>query len=282
MPPAPKDPNRVEIIESGIDYLTVTTKSISRGKMAMAEANALAAAAREAGAEVRHWTWQSYAGFTLPGLSYGRRADGTIVRLSSATADQHWRTFLRLADNVTRLDLQTTAIHHNGTRTVAREARGTCIAAGEGHDHWPGVTLVCGHPHGDTLYIGSRKSDVFIRIYDKCAESKGIYKPGAWRYELEFKRQPARDLAHSLAATTAPRTVISQLIYDRLTHRGVRPAWERPSGSLRVKQTRVRSSDETRLEWMADTVAPAVRSLLRRVPKDDVYRALGLLPDGTH
>lgn len=45
---------------------------------------------------------------------------------------------------------------------------------------------------GETLYVGARSSERYMRIYDKAAEQK-IVDQGAWiRLEMEFKRMKAR------------------------------------------------------------------------------------------
>lgn len=52
-------------------------------------------------------------------------------------------------------------------------------------------SFVKGHDKGCTAYVGSRKSDKFLRIYDKAAE-QGI-EGGLWtRFELELKGDAAR------------------------------------------------------------------------------------------
>jgi DNA relaxase NicK len=46
--------------------------------------------------------------------------------------------------------------------------------------------------HGWTFYLGSRKADKFIRIYDKYAESKGLHD--CIRYEVEYKSISANEI----------------------------------------------------------------------------------------
>jgi len=54
---------------------------------------------------------------------------------------------------------------------------------------------------GNTIYVGSRQSEKFIRIYNKAAESN---LPGVlwYRYELETKGMVARAVASILTSTT--------------------------------------------------------------------------------
>ena len=53
---------------------------------------------------------------------------------------------------------------------------------------------------GDTVYIGSRTSDVFIRVYDKAGQTK---TPGHWvRCEVEIKGDAAKEIASRIAHGT--------------------------------------------------------------------------------
>ena len=59
---------------------------------------------------------------------------------------------------------------------------------------------------GFTIYIGSRSSSRFIRIYDKAAEQK---VEGVWtRCEVEFKAKQAQRAADHIASGTDPRALI--------------------------------------------------------------------------
>jgi len=51
----------------------------------------------------------------------------------------------------------------------------------------PSVKLISSFGEGDTCYIGSRLSDMFLRIYDKERESKDECYIGAVRFEAELK-----------------------------------------------------------------------------------------------
>lgn len=52
---------------------------------------------------------------------------------------------------------------------------------------------------GQTIYVGSRTSEKFIRIYDKAAET-GDFTKQWWRFELETKGEFARLVASALAS----------------------------------------------------------------------------------
>jgi len=63
------------------------------------------------------------------------------------------------------------------------------------------ITYMQSGTEGQTLYIGSRTSDRFVRIYNKAAEQKAIGKdaPDAWvRIEIELKADRANNCAHMI------------------------------------------------------------------------------------
>lgn len=58
--------------------------------------------------------------------------------------------------------------------------------------------FVKGHDGGCTAYIGSRKSERFLRIYDKAAQMKQTERPWT-RFELEFKGDSAKAAAFQMS-----------------------------------------------------------------------------------
>ena len=95
------------------------------------------------------------------------------------------------------------AIEHNGKVTrldlaidvFDQEIDPIALAACPRVDNAPGTarkwSSVQGDKGGKTAYIGSRKSEKFLRIYDKAAESGQLDRPWT-RFECEFKGDAAR------------------------------------------------------------------------------------------
>jgi len=104
---------------------------------------------------------------------------------------------LRTGANITRLDLAKDAteipidLRAIYASIEAGQAKGTARSFSQ-----------FGSPNGGfTIYVGSRQSEKFIRIYDKAVETNSI---GDWkRYELETKGMVARALATLLVERTA-------------------------------------------------------------------------------
>lgn len=110
---------------------------------------------------------------------------------------------------------------------------------------------------GDTIYIGSRQSEKFIRIYDKAAESK---LPGElWtRFEIETKSDVARAVASLLLSTSRWTAVFDELANGMLGDLTILKLGafyslgEVPIGIPKI--TRIGDREK----WISDQVIPAV------------------------
>jgi hypothetical protein len=120
---------------------------------------------------------------------------------------------------------------------------------------------------GGTLYVGSRKSECFGRIYDKGAQMGTIPPRMYWRYEVEYKRNHAKLLADLVWLKThdiSQRSkVIARQVETFFAKAGLPlPAWTSGSEDYPIVRyaTRLTTFSST-LKWMAEQVAPALRRL---------------------
>jgi DNA relaxase NicK len=131
---------------------------------------------------------------------------------------------------------------------------------------------------GDTVNVGSRQSQTFLRVYDKALEqrSKGREVEGPWvRWELEFKQERAEKCGQALASLDAEEYrrfivgVLRSAIDFRATDWGADPMVRCRARPLRwwVKLTNgfgkarlileqvVRKIEDVK-QWVADSLAP--------------------------
>lgn len=144
---------------------------------------------------VNHYPWV-VAAADSPGLrvsvSQPGSAQGVHCSFSGSTlAQMNPRAILRQAlamgANVTRIDIAIDVHREMYLRSMKAAAdQGEIVTRAQ---DWP---LIEGR-RGSTLYVGSRSSEKFLRIYDKAAEQK---VDGTWfRIELECKGDFARGVA---------------------------------------------------------------------------------------
>lgn len=113
---------------------------------------------------------------------------------------------------------------------------------------------------GETLYLGSRTSELFLRIYNKSAEQA---VSGDWvRVELECKGSRAHDIGHRLAyeseqgMVTLTRGLIrNQAAFDDTI-------WAQIVGDLAVSIAKAHVREPDRKGWLLGLVAPAMGKYL--------------------
>jgi hypothetical protein len=270
------DPQTLLCPSAGIDYVTCTTKPGMKDRLIMGLVPRWFAQRESEGYHPAQWSFNSYVGETIDGLSYGQRHDGSIVRLSSEMARIHGRTVLRLANHVSRLDVQVTLTDDcNGMDWAAwadQEAR---------HDKRieSGVTrssLRHDTPDGAMFTLGSRVSERYYRIYDKSAESKGVWPSGTWRWEVEYKNARAGRVAQHLATDAWSGEACRGLVSDAFADYGIVVPSSPLPRNWRDHSPREETTDERRLLWLETTIRPAVARLREAFSYDRLLTALGL------
>lgn len=201
-----------QIIETGVDYLTVTARTADHREAFHAMGKHLCSEEEKNGAEVRPWRFSGYRGFTADSVSWGIRKDDSILRLSSNMASEFWTMAFQNSDNVSRIDVQVTLrtsrpvprVLHTMRRATHRGKKGVGRPS-QYHFHV--------ERNGPTaITIGSRSSDVYLRAYDKAVESGLEHYSGCLRFEAELKRNQAKHIATQIHESSQPQIYIQQYI----------------------------------------------------------------------
>lgn len=276
--------------DHGLDYITLTSPHPGApGPDELDYIRALLAReyfAGQAGMETQRWGWNGYAGWQYGPLSWGSRPGGSILRLSGGAARYAPRLKLGSEWKATRVDLQMT-IHLGGMGVDdhIRAAKGDALLARAGKEGRPyKVSYIDGCGDGDTLYVGSRSSQVFCRVYNKEAEDGYEGSTiGCVRYELEVKAESAERLWRDVRDANDASARGAALVAATYTVRGLRlpsdlvAAADVPIAAV-VKQTDL----EGRLMWLEKAVGGVVRKLITSGYGDDVLRALAVEVDDGH
>src|SRR4030042_2129447 len=195
----------IDNVASSVDFLTITVTNPGKSILLMQEAQRLKGDLEGCGWAVKKWGMKGYSGYRIAGMAWGMRHDGCIMMLSGQDAAINWLPALSLAQNVTRLDLAVTVALADPITDVAKRAYAWVLT----HPHnCPSkkrkYSYVENSAGGQTVYIGSRVSDQFGRLYDKgCESAKDACAPPGllWRYEVEFKAYRAKKLAYQMGIT---------------------------------------------------------------------------------
>lgn len=266
---------------AGIDWLTITANEKEAKKMLFDETFYLKDKLREAGEEVRPWKFKGYVGFKVGSLRWGVREDSNIAILSGIDAYSNWGRFGRAATNCTRIDLAVTTTLVEKWPGLA-EAYYSWHENGNGRPDVPnlGFTLIKNTDGGETIYVGSRKSQQFGRIYDKGAEQKQEALIGhQWRYEVEYKKPMAGPVLTALLRCEEGQDLPEKMrstVHNWFAQRDCPPVFKDAGPMIEIETEARVTSDEVKLWWLSSQVCPSVKSLVERGRLEDVVKALGL------
>lgn len=268
----------VYALSAGVDWLTVTAVADSdRIKLYRQWRKAKEMQKRAIPLQEAEWSWRGYRGVQVSHMAWGSRKDSDILVTSGSMSAIYWRLFVKSGFNVTRLDIAVTANCHPPCPDLLNL-------------YWENLTFGAnrkavkleGSDGGGTLYIGSRRSDNYGRIYDKGIESDVTNHAGAiWRYEVEFKQERARSVANQLQTIACnklgPAKAIVETVYKWFDDRECPPIFHRQGGAapISLKLKVVDTTTEKQLTWLRLQVSPVVKRLLKDRRKD-VLDALGL------
>lgn len=264
------------ILESRLDWVTLTSSKPERRQAFWFYALQLATLAAGKDGQLKRWRWKGYDGQHTQGVTVGRRSDSDILQLSGLLADEHFDLAWQHADNCTRLDLAVTVqvgegvgdvigCHHNEVLDWKREKARVLT-----------VNLISSEGAPATLYLGRRISDLYARIYDKHLESNQQDYVGCIRYEVEVKGAPAERAASWLGSVGDRSSRIRDAVFKHCVQRGITPRFSSMGGAVHLKTIRPVSDNLTRLSWLATSVRPVVESLVIAGMEKQAVTALGL------
>lgn len=139
----------------------------------------------------------------------------------------------------------------------------------KGKGRTPKFTQVGDIEDGWTIYVGSRASEKFLRIYDKAKESG--YEGGTWvRIEVECKGMAAHWLGDTLPDATpmvayqTASTLVRTLVDFKVAE------WVLALDSRSVQLSIPKKTERDTLGWLIKSCAPALAKEIAKRPTDDV------------
>ena len=256
----------VEAIFAGIDWLTLTLPSTSKG---IAEwrnkgIRALEAIAKE-GNVIRPRGLLGYYGVSSGNCFVGEREADSMQQFTGYHADQVFDTIYRTDAHISRVDIQVTVKTVERIDSIARDAY---KAASADNDRLPvarrrKLSLIVGSDGGDTSYIGSPTSDQRGRIYNKEVQSERPEYTRCWRYEVVYRNDYASSVCAAIYSRGSDHTAIcTHNAASWFGMRGIDANWFF-SGILQPQPlVRTRPTDiEAKMHWIEHQVRPTIRYL---------------------
>lgn len=272
------------VIESQVDWLTVSAHGEEASQNLIDLAHGLCGEEVAKGNRQRHWRLMGYEGTHCGAVEYGRRDSASgMLRLIGQVAQDHMLKALSVADTVTRVDLAAT---WRAEPPDPKLGDNTYAMAEWHHRSHPRSALpsrVQDAAGGQTVYLGRRESENFLRVYNKGAECIALDdREGAeryrdcWRYELEIKGPLSQAMATLVADHPSPSAYIQNYLYAYCEAHGIAPPFLADGPQKLLPGFRRRSDTDSRLRHLARNVRPTVEWLREQGELERALDALGL------
>lgn len=236
-----------KVYETTCDYITATTFEGSVYRMAV---KGLSGVVEESPKEEKV---QQYMGYRLGNMFYGEGVQGDkqhyLIQVSGSPADDAYQLLIDLGMDITRIDLQLT-IEKPGWY----KARSYVDSMRAGI--WRGRVLNCemyeDGKGNDTVYLGSKHSDKFTRVYVKAQMFL--------RYELQLRRKYAMDAARQIAS--GRKNAVRGILQSELAKKPSHPVNAEFRAFLRgavvdVQAYRTNPDAVSRMRWLS-TLLPTI------------------------
>lgn len=227
----------------------------------------------------KRWCALGYLGDDYGMAQAGAGPQGCILQ-AAGWAAQAVREANPWYTGVPRVDVQITVWYDRDPEPMIERIAEMSHAVGQskGARAWK-VNLVKGYGGGNTAYLGSRHSELYVRIYDKGKHPKSPkgYE-NALRYEIEVKGDRGPQLWAGAHRSAPDRHWCASVAKGILRSRGVVvPLPDQVHCRTGLSQEVRKATTESRLAWLATQVRPSIDKLLADgVHSSHIIKLLGL------
>lgn len=261
--------------DAGVDWLTATGTDGIEGRPFRDACEALREQERAAGGDVLPATLRDYVGHRGEGFFVGRRRQDSLCVLSGGRTAARWRSIAQVASNCSRIDLQVSLWSHGDDSQLARENYHHLKSLPAARGRPRNLTLIQGHPRGETLNVGRRISDAYGRVYDWSAAHTKTDARAIWRFEVEFKRRAALAEVHALLGSTDLGITTNHKVHSWFARRGLIMPWL-VGDYCQSDSKPLAEPNRDVIAWFEDSVSKTVAREVKRVGLQRVLIALGL------
>ncbi len=264
------------IVSSGFDWLTVTevdgkfTEELFQTAMRIEKGEAGNGHTRE------DWSAMGYVGFKTGALKYGeRRAVEGIMILSGPLAEKAGYSPKIRADRVTRVDVQVTVRLDPPDPLLASRLQRKLQKIYRGKKRKPFLSLLQDQT-GDTLYVGKRGNDISLRFYDKSFQMNEQLTGVCWRYEVQYRREPAKKAMRLIKTADNPNLTVVGLIASEFEKRSIVVGFSSVHSVSAIEMGRELTTNDGKIAWLEKCVAPVITQLCFAGYEEQVINALSL------
>lgn len=202
-----------------------------------------------------------------------------MVVLTSERAAKFWMPFSAYATRCSRIDLQATIWYNSYDPKVVEQVYDRAMVDSEGAVGRK-VTFIKNERGGDTLYVGSRASAQFGRVYDKYAQQ---HKKKVWeyalRYEVEYKKPLSGEVLKWLLKDLPDSSQIAANVFSWFSTRGIHTPQVTTNGDNAIQFPERSSALADKVEWLRKSVRPVYAQLRMAGFQTEADDALGVTQD---
>jgi hypothetical protein len=251
-----------KLIDQGIDYVRLTSDEPKVIEQMFKAARHIMVEEQKAGQHIKPGGAIGFYGHKTKHCFFGMRGDWAMFQVSGYVAREQYSSYASIPAHCTRLDLQQTVRHEEqATAVIHKHEDASNEAKSPDGRHWD-TTLIRKNRRAETLYIGSRESEKFARIYDKFKESGKEEYVGCVRYELELKGDVSRETwRQMLSGHTDVASMLTKMVMWFEAH-GIRGVlWGYNQGVLPNVPRETPTADKS-IAWLAKQVKQTVARLV--------------------
>jgi hypothetical protein len=243
---------------AGIDYLTLTSTNRKTKKEMGYYFARLVAADHLLGYDVVSAGGHGFYGKRVKHGSFTHKEDRSMLSVSGERAQ---KTILLCyeGDSCPRLDIQITVyLGGESADSFLRRMERAAMEAPRIRGHKPLVDHYASDGLYQTVYIGSKKSDLFMRLYDKGAESGRPEYAGCVRFEVQLRNKASNALWSHCAKEAKGTMYLLSVLLGLLDRRGIDMASLDLQRQDIVRPKAENTKENVLLGWWASQVAPSV------------------------
>ena len=263
---------------AGIDYVRLTAPHGPAGAHLKVVGEALLDLEAMSEHKQRQASRLGFRGWIAGSVFYGENDERGMLDVSGSLAGHPYIRGGCEGWQCTRIDVQLSYAEErsaDGRIEVHAEEALVHRAAAKGGRPFK-VTHIRGHGNGDTLNLGSRSSVVYGRIYNKEAQSNDDRWKGYVRYEVEFKKEAARDVFALVTSRSADGHLSLSIVLGAFRRWGVVLPVPPSIAPVEIRPDKRNTDSARRLRWLQSQVAPAVAQLIEEGYGEAALTALGL------
>ena len=252
-----------KLIDAGLDYLRITSDDRAAQVHLGEYFREVAKRDRELGYETTKGGAFGFFGKKTRHALLASKKEWDMLQVTGYESKGGW-SLAHEGTQASRVDLQLTyQVGEDAVGSTIRAAYDGACALEDSQRRHLKVTMIESRHKAQTVYIGSRASDIFLRVYDKYAESGREEYRGCVRFELELKGRASKAYWEQVVLQKMTIAQSLEMVVTMFRERGA-PVPNEDIQDMDIHlPPRQPTRTQTTLDWLNRQVAPTVKRLTK-------------------